>query len=76
MTDAEIRRMFGASVRLARTELGIPQDALAREVGLRGRATISQIERGVNGATLPKALRLIEYLGLDVAEIVGGPSDE
>jgi len=76
MDDHEIRIRFGAAVKAARTELGLSIAQLAREVGFDQRSSICQLERGINGVVMPKALRLIEFLGLDVAEIVGVPADE
>lgn len=75
MDDHEIRIRFGEAVKEARTELGLSIVQLAREVGFDQRSSICQLERGVNGVVMPKALRLVEYLGIDVAEVVGGPDD-
>jgi len=75
MNDHEIRIRFGAAVKEARTELGLSIAQLAREVGFDQRSSICQLERGINGVVMPKALRLVEYLGIDVAEILGGPDD-
>jgi len=75
MNDHEIRIRFGKAVKDARTELGLSIAQLSREVGFDQRSSICQLERGINGVVMPKALRLVEYLGIDVAEILGGPDD-
>ncbi len=69
--DLDLRASFGAAVRESREELGLSQEELAKSVGFKGRATVSQIERNRGGATLPRALRLIDFLGVDVSLIVG-----
>ena len=53
--------LSGAEIREARKRLGLTQDELAERMGLHGKQTISQWERGVRTPQGP-SLKLLETL--------------
>lgn len=71
--------MTGAEIRAARHRLGLTQEQLAERMGLFGKQTISQWERGVRTPQGP-SLRLLEALLREQGQPVnpsggGGSSD-
>ena len=59
---------IGNRVREARTERGITQEGLAREVGV-SRQSIISIERGRYTPSLPLALRIAAFFGCPTEEL-------
>ncbi len=60
---------FGRVLREVRSQSGLSQEALALAAGS-GRTFVSQLERGVRGASLKTMFRLAHELGVAPAEIV------
>jgi len=69
--DPAVLRRFGSEVRSARKGFGMTLAVLANEMGTT-KKHICQIENAKGGAGFMLTLRLIDYLGLDVSEVVGG----
>lgn len=71
--------MTGAEIRAARLTLGLTQEQLAEQMGLFGKQTISQWERGVRTPGGP-SIRLLEALlrehGQPVKPAGGGGSSD
>jgi transcriptional regulator with XRE-family HTH domain len=63
-TPVEIEKAFGDVLRDLRKEAGLSQE----QVG--GRTFVSEMERGVKGATIVTLFRLAETLGRSPSEIV------
>jgi DNA-binding XRE family transcriptional regulator len=59
---------FESTVRMYRENLGLSQEALARELGV-SRQTVVNIERGTNEPRVLLALALAAILGVAVSEL-------
>ena len=68
---SEAAATFGARVRAARQELGLSQEALAREAGLHW-TFVGQVERGQRNLSLHNILKLAAALGADAGGLVSG----
>lgn len=66
MADARVR--FGEAVRLRRRELGLTQEGLAEDSGLR-QAYIAQIESGKRNISLLNIERLAGALGVPISAL-------
>lgn len=58
--------MTGDEIRKARLTLGLTQDEMAERMGLHGKQTVSQWERGVRNPQGP-SVKLLELLLADAA---------
>lgn len=67
--------MTGDEIRVARKKLGMTQEQLAERMGLHGKQTISQWERGVRTPQGPSILLLRSLLDAQVRSGGGGSSD-
>jgi len=56
-------------VRVARRDLGMSEAELARMAGFRHRSAISGLETGRDGVSMPKVLRLLDILGIDIESL-------
>lgn len=72
-TDAqyEFGAIVGAKLALTRKHIGATQTQLAEVLGLQ-RASIGNIEQGIQGLTAYNLWRLAEYLGVSVEELLPG----
>jgi transcriptional regulator with XRE-family HTH domain len=68
---SEAAQKLGARVRERRQELGLSQEALARETGLHW-TFVGQVERGQRNLNLHNLLRLAQGLGVDAGDLVTG----
>ena len=68
----DIRRVFGANVRVYRLAAGLSQEAVAARMGV-DRAFISAIERGLQNVTLLTILQLSESLNVRPADLLVEP---
>lgn len=62
---------FGATLRLARTQKGLSQEALALQCGL-DRTYVGRVERGERNLSLKTIVKLAKGLGLRPAELMEG----
>ena len=71
----QLRRKIGESVRRARGAAGLTQADLAEAAGLETE-TVSRIERGAFGPSLPTLVAISKALRLDVSRFIGETSQE
>ena len=69
-SEARLLKTFGRSVRRARKQLGIPQEALAEYAHL-SRNYISDVERGVRNPGLVTIVRLARALKISPKDLLG-----
>lgn len=65
----DIRRVFGANVRVYRLAASLSQEALAARMGV-DRAYVSAIERGVQNVTLLSIWQTAQSLGVRPADLL------
>lgn len=65
----DIRKVFGANVRVYRLAAGLSQEAVAARMGV-DRAYVSAIERGLQNVTLLTILQLAESLNVRPADLL------
>jgi len=65
---------IGARIRALRTELGLTQEKLAYESGLKSKGHLSGIEKGLVVPTLPTLALIAERLGVELIDLVTVPS--
>jgi transcriptional regulator with XRE-family HTH domain len=68
----DIRKVFGANVRVYRLAAGLSQEAVAVRMGV-DRAYVSAIERGLQNVTLLTIWQLAESLNVPPADLLGEP---
>jgi transcriptional regulator with XRE-family HTH domain len=68
----DIRKVFGAYVRVYRLAAGLSQEAVAARMGV-DRAYVSAIERGLQNVTLLTILQLAESLNVRPADLLVEP---
>lgn len=68
----DIRKVFGANVRVYRRSAGLSQEAVAARMGV-DRAYISAIERGLQNVTLLTILQVAESLNVRPADLLVDP---
>jgi transcriptional regulator with XRE-family HTH domain len=68
----DIRRVFGANVRVYRLAASLSQEALAARMGV-DRAYVSAIERGVQNVTLLTIWQTAQSLGVRPADLLVEP---
>lgn len=71
----DIRKLFGANVRLHREAAGISQAEVATRMGI-DRAYISMIERGGQNATLLSIWEVAQALGVRPVDLLAEVSEE
>ena len=71
---AQLKALFGASLRHHRKRLGWSQVRLAEEAGV-SLETVARVERGITGASFEMIEKLGQVLGVRPAALFGGPSD-
>ena len=69
----DIRRVFGANVRVYRLAAGLSQEAIAARMGV-DRAYVSAIERGRQNATLLTIREVAQALGVRPADLIVDPA--
>lgn len=65
MTDADLKSVFGTTIKSKRSELGMSQEELADRAGLH-RTYVSDVERGMRNVSLISIEKLAHALGLSV----------
>lgn len=78
MGKIDVKKQFGAAVRLHRDKLGISQEELAARAGLH-RTYISDVERGARNVSLESIHRLAEALEVQLSGLflrIGGKANE
>ena len=65
----DIRKVFGANVRVYRLAAGLSQEAVAVRMGV-DRAYVSAIERGLQNVTLLTILQVAESLNVRPADLL------
>ncbi len=65
----DIRKVFGANVRVYRLAAGLSQEAIAARMGV-DRAYVSAIERGLQNVTLLTILQVAESLDVRPADLL------
>ena len=65
----DIRKVFGANVRVYRRAAGLSQEAVAARMGV-DRAYVSAIERGLQNVTLLTILQVAESLHVRPADLL------
>ena len=65
----DIRKVFGANVRVYRLAAGLSQEAVAARMGV-DRAFVSAIERGLQNVTLLTILQVAESLNVRPADLL------
>jgi two-component system, response regulator len=65
MTDADLKVLFGSTIKTKRAQLGMSQEELADRAGLH-RTYVSDVERGVRNVSLISIEKLAHALGLSV----------
>ena len=65
MTEADLKALFGTTIKSKRSELGMSQEELADRAGLH-RTYVSDVERGVRNVSLISIEKLAHALGLSV----------
>lgn len=65
----DIRKVFGANVRVYRLAAGLSQEAVAARMGV-DRAYVSAIERGLQNVTLLTILQVAESLNVRPADLL------
>lgn len=68
----DIRRVFGANVRVYRRAAGLSQEAVAARMGV-DRAYVSAIERGLQNVTLLTILQVADSLHVRPADLLVEP---
>ncbi|MCC8430091.1 helix-turn-helix domain-containing protein [Reyranella aquatilis] len=68
----DIRKVFGAYVRVYRLAAGLSQEAVAARMGV-DRAYVSALERGLQNVTLLTILQLAESLNVRPADLLVEP---
>ncbi len=68
----DIRKVFGANVRVYRRAAGLSQEAVAVRMGV-DRAYVSAIERGLQNVTLLTIWQLAESLGVRPVDLLVEP---
>jgi len=68
----DIRKVFGANVRVYRLAAGLSQEAVAVRMGV-DRAYVSAIERGLQNVTLLTIWQLAESLNVRPADLLAEP---
>ena len=68
----DIRKVFGANVRVYRLAAGLSQEAVAVRMGV-DRAYVSAIERGLQNVTLLTIWQLAESLGVRPVDLLVEP---
>ncbi len=71
----DIRKVFGANVRVYRRSAGLSQEAVAARMGV-DRAYISAIERGLQNVTLLTILQVAESLNVRPADLLLEPAQK
>ena len=71
----DIRKVFGANVRVYRRSAGLSQEAVAARMGV-DRAYISAIERGLQNVTLLTILQVAESLNVRPADLLVEPAQK
>ena len=71
MTEKQIKRTLGQTVRKYRMKLGISQEKLAELTGLH-RTYISDIERGSRNVAIINIVRIAQALKVKPKDLVGG----
>ena len=77
MGKIDVKKQFGAAIRLHRDKLGISQEELAGRAGLH-RTYISDVERGARNVSLESIHRLAEALEVSLSALflrLGGKPD-
>lgn len=69
----DIRKVFGANVRVYRLAAGLSQEAVAVRMGV-DRAYVSAIERGRQNATLLTIREVAQALGVRPADLIVDPA--
>jgi len=69
----DIRKVFGANVRVYRLAAGLSQEAVAVRMGV-DRAYVSAIERGRQNATLLTIWAVAQALGVRPADLIVEPA--
>lgn len=69
----DIRRVFGANVRVYRLAAGLSQEAVAVRMGV-DRAYVSAIERGRQNATLLTIWEVAQALGVRPVDLIVEPA--
>lgn len=65
MTEADLKAVFGTTIKSKRSELGMSQEELADRAGLH-RTYVSDVERGMRNVSLISIEKLAHALGLSV----------
>ena len=68
----DIRKVFGANVRVYRRAAGLSQEAVAARMGV-DRAHVSAMERGLQNVTLLTIWQLAESLGVRPVDLLVEP---
>jgi transcriptional regulator with XRE-family HTH domain len=71
----DIRKVFGANVRVYRRSAGLSQEAVAARMGV-DRAYISAIERGLQNTTLLTILQVADSLDVRPADLLVEPAQK
>ena len=71
----DIRKVFGANVRVYRLAAGLSQEAVAVRMGV-DRAYVSAIERGLQNVTLLTIWQLAEALKVRPADLFAEPAQK
>ncbi|OZA91887.1 MAG: transcriptional regulator [Azorhizobium sp. 39-67-5] len=71
----DIRKVFGANVRVYRLAAGLSQEAVAVRMGV-DRAYVSAIERGRQNATLLTIWEVAQALGVRPAALIVEPASK
>lgn len=66
MGNIDVKKQFGAAIRLHRSKLGISQEELAERAGLH-RTYVSDVERGARNVSLESIQRLAEALEVSLS---------
>src|SRR5437868_7687186 len=74
MGKNDVKKYFGAAVRLRRDHLGISQEELAGRAGLH-RTYISDIERGARNVSLESIAKLAQALGSSISGLFSPEGD-
>jgi transcriptional regulator with XRE-family HTH domain len=73
-TEADpVATQIGARIRALREELGLTQEKLAYEAGLKSKGHLSGIEKGLVIATLPTLALIAERLNVELLDLVTFP---
>jgi transcriptional regulator with XRE-family HTH domain len=73
-TEADpVATQIGARIRALREELGLTQEKLAYEAGLKSKGHLSGIEKGLVIPTLPTLALIAERLSVELVDLVTFP---